>query len=117
MRFICSNGEDHRCHRLLSVLEFVQDTGVVEFFGEAAQVVALEDHKGDLCVHWANHHYPTIQQRVLFNAAWSHVGNEPFDNVSHNIAAKPSRFNVSTGEEESCCAECGCDHSRSEGRP
>jgi hypothetical protein len=87
MRFDCSNDEDSRCHRLLRVLEFVHNLRAQQSMstGETFDVFALEaleDHKGELIVHWGDIK-PTTEQKTWFHVAWATVGSEPYENVTH----------------------------------
>lgn len=82
MKFICSNDEDYRCHRLLSVLGGLAEESLEHelLFDVWEDITALEDHKGVLIVHWR------LKQRevdmvwlMLVVDLWSLY--EPRDNV------------------------------------
>jgi len=83
MKFVCSQDEDARCHRLLAVLTDVHQHAP-DGFNVLDRVETLEDHKGILIVHWNTGVLPPrAVEKSLFNAAWQAVGKEPYDNVSH----------------------------------
>jgi hypothetical protein len=92
VRFICSHDEDHRCHRLLTALEFISTNGPkCDVFRD---IHAIEDYKGDLVVHWAAR--PSEAKKRHCQLAWVKCG-ELAVNVHHFLPG------------EMFCG-CGCGH-------
>ncbi len=82
MKFHCSQDEDVRCHRLLSVLEFVHRAH--RGFDVFNHVDVLGDDKGTLIVYWKIE--PPAARMAVFAEAWGSAGNEPEENVLHRRA-------------------------------